>query len=139
MSSPRAELWAGVRSTLPLLAGDLPYGLIYGVLAAAAGLPPLLTIAMSSILFAVSAQIIAVGQLGAVPRVPHPIVVLTTLVVNLRHLLYSASLGPYLRRLSRGWKWLLAYLVTDEAYAVTIGHFQEPGEGTDRHWHLLGA
>ena len=89
MPTPRNEFSGGVRATLPLLAGDLPFGVIYSVQGAAAGVPPLVTLAMSSIVFAGSAQFIAISQLGAVPPVPYPIMVLTTFVVNLRHLLYT--------------------------------------------------
>jgi 4-azaleucine resistance transporter AzlC len=137
--TPRTEFWAGLRATLPLLAGDLPFGLIYGVQGAAAGVPPLIILAMSSIVFAGSAQFIAVSQLGAVPPVPYPIMVLTTFVVNLRHLLYSASMGPHLRHLPRRWKWLLAYLLTDETYAVTIGRYQTADSGAHKHWSYLGV
>jgi 4-azaleucine resistance transporter AzlC len=128
-----------MRATLPLLAGDLPFGLIYGVQGAAAGLPPAIILVMSSIIFAGSAQLIAVSQFGAVPPVPHPVMVLTAFVVNLRHLLYSASMGPYVRHLPRRWKWLLAYLLTDETYAATIGRYQTADPVTHKHWFYLGV
>jgi 4-azaleucine resistance transporter AzlC len=133
------ECWGGVRATLPLLAGDVPFGLVYGVQAGAAHVPPLVAIAMSSIIFAGSAQIIAVSQLGAAPPVPYPITVLTTLVVNLRHLLYGAAMSPRWRHLPRRWKWLLAYLLTDEAFAVTNGRYQQPDDSPCKHWFYLGA
>ena len=59
--------------------------------------------------------------------------------MNIRHLLYSASLASYTRRLPPQWKWLLAYLLTDEAYAVTISHYQQTGDETQKHWYFLGA
>ena len=128
-----------MRATLPLLAGDLPFGLIYGVQGAAAHVPPLITVAMSSIVFAGSAQLIAVSQLGTAPPVPYPIMILTTFVVNLRHLLYSASMGRHWRHLSRAWKSLLAYLLTDEVFAVTSGRYQTPDDPTHKHWYCLGS
>jgi predicted branched-subunit amino acid permease len=115
MPTPRIEFLAGVRATLPLLAGDLPFGLIYGVQGAAAHVPPLIIVAMSSIM------------------------ILTTFVVNLRHLLYSASMGRHWRHLSRAWKSLLAYLLTDEAFAVTSRRYQTPDDPTHKHWYHLGA
>jgi 4-azaleucine resistance transporter AzlC len=139
MSAPRSEFIAGARATLPLLAGDLPFGLIYGVQGAAAHVPALVIVAMSSVIFAGSAQLIAVTQLGAVPPVPSPVMGLTTLVVNLRHILYSASMGPRWRHLSRGWKWLLAYLLTDEAYAVGNGRYLRADDSPHKHWYYLGA
>lgn len=123
--------------TLPLLAGVAPFALIYGVLAVNAGLPPAAAIAMSLIAFGGSAQIIATKQYAL--AVPAPVMVLTTFVVNLRHILYSASMGAYVQPLARPWKWLLAYLLTDEAYAVTIVRYQQPGAEAHKHWFFLGA
>lgn len=137
MSSPRAEFWAGARAEVPILFGAAPFGLIYGVLATGAGLPPALALAMSSVVFAGSAQFIAAGLIGA--GVPGPLLVLTTFVVNLRHMLYSASLAPYLRRLSPAWKWVLAYLLTDEAYVVAILNYERPTDPSNKHWYFLGA
>lgn len=141
MRSPRAEFWAGVRAQLPILLGTSPFGMIYGIIAYEAGLPLSVTLAMSMLVFAGSsqffaAQLFASGAAGIV-------IVLTTFVVNLRHMLYSASIAPYLRHLAPGWKWLLAFLLTDEVYAVTITRFrQQPSEAAPtsaQHWFLLGA
>ena len=127
----------GVRAELPILLGVAPFGLIFGVVALAAGLPPAAALAMSSIVFAGSAQFIGAQLIGA--GAPGLVIALTTLVVNLRHILYSAALAPYLKHLSTGWKWLLSYLLTDEAYVVTILHYEAPGELKHKHWFFLGA
>jgi len=137
VSSPRSEFIAGLRAELPILFGVVPFGLIYGVVAVSAGLPPALAYAMSFIVFAGSAQFIGAELIGA--GVPGAVIVLTTFVVNLRHMLYSASLAPHVRHLSRVWKWLLAYLLTDEAYAVVILNYDRPGEAAHKHWFYLGA
>jgi 4-azaleucine resistance transporter AzlC len=107
------------------------------VLAVEAGLPAPAALAMSSIVFAGSAQLIGAQQSGALT--PAPVMVLTTFVVNLRHMLYSASLAPYVRHLSRAWKMLLAYLLTDEAYAVAIVHYDQPSDLQHKHWFFFGA
>jgi len=121
-----AEFWQGFRAELPLLIGVLPFGMIYGVLALSAGIDPLPAQAMSAIVFAGSAQFITT-QLVAV-NAPLLLTVLTILIVNLRHALYSASMAPYLQRLRPIWKIGLAYLLTDEAFAVTIAEFQRRNE-----------
>lgn len=139
MPTPRSEFFSGVRATLPLVAGDVPFGLIYGVQGAAAHVPPLIILAMSSVIFAGSAQLIAVNQMGAVPPVPYSIMVLTNGVVNLRHMLYGATLGPQLRGLGRRWKLVLAYLLTDETFAVTSVRYQQLGGEATRHWFYLGT
>lgn len=141
MSSRATEFWGGVRAQLPILLGTSPFGMIYGVAATQAGLPVGVALGMSAFVFAGSAQFLAVGLFGS--GAPGLIIVLTTLVVNLRHMLYSASLAPYVRHLNRAWKYLLAFLLTDEAYAVAITHYERsasiPAPGTARHWYTLGA
>ncbi len=141
MRSPRAEFWAGVRAQLPILLGTSPFGMIYGIIAYEASLPLSVALAMSLLVFAGSSQFIA-AQLFA-SSAAGIVIVLTTFVVNLRHMLYSASVAPYLRHLAPGWKWLLAFLLTDEAYAVTITRFrQQPSDAAPasaQHWFMLGA
>jgi len=136
--SAREEFFAGVRAELPLLFGAFPFGLIYGFLAREAGVPPAAAVAMSSIVFAGSAQFIGTQLFSA--AAPGLIILLTTFVVNLRHVLYSASVAPYLRQLRPAWKWLLGYLLTDEAYAVTITRLRSGSQGNhNAHWFFLGA
>lgn len=135
--SAAAQFWAGVRAELPLLLGVIPFGMIYGVLALEAGLAPLTTQAMSSLLFAGSAQIITVELVRT--ATPGFIIILTIFLLNLRHMLYSASIAPYLQNVPLRWKLLLAYLLTDEAYAVTITHFTRLKNMSYRHMVLFGA
>lgn len=138
MNTRASEFWGGIRDELPILVGTIPFGLIYGVSALGAHLTAAVAQGMSSIIFAGSAQFIAAQLIGA--GVPAVIVVLTGAIINLRHLLYSASLAPYTQPLPRPWKLLLGYLLTDEAYAVTITHYRQPGELVAyRHWYFLGA
>jgi len=134
---PRNEFISGVKAELPLMIGVLPFGMIYGILAISVGLPPSVAQAMSAIIFAGSSQFIS-AQLFAL-SVPGIINVLTIGVVNLRHALYSASIAPYLQKLPNRWKWLLAYLLTDEAYAVSIIHYQQEGDLRNKHWYFLGS
>lgn len=138
MNLARQAFFGGVRAQLPLMLGVVPFGMIYGVLALANGLPPLAAQAISSIVFAGSAQFIAVGLFGA--GSPLIILWLTTFIVNIRHMLYSAAIAPYTRHLSRRWRWLLAYLLTDEAFVVAILHYEDEKTAvTHKHYYLLGA
>jgi 4-azaleucine resistance transporter AzlC len=134
---PPSEFFSGVKTVLPLMIGVLPFGMIYGILAIGAGLPPSTAQAMSAIIFAGSSQFIF-AQLYAL-GIPSIINVLTVGVLNLRHGLYSASIAPYLQKLPNRWKWVLAYLLTDEAYAVTINHYQQDGNLRNKHWFYLGS
>lgn len=129
--------WAGVRAEVPLLIGVFPFGMIYGALALNAGLTASAAQAMSSIVFAGSAQFVTAQLIRE--SAPGFVIVLTVAIVNLRHVLYSASLAPYLAPLSTRWKTLLAYLLTDEAYAPTILKCEREGATPHTHWFLLGA
>lgn len=150
MTTARSEFLAGMRAEAPILLGVAPFGMIYGALAVAAGLPDAAAQAMSSIVFAGSAQFILTQLIAT--GTPPAVLLLTVLVVNLRHMLYSASVARHVHQLNARWKWLLAYLLTDEAYAVAITHYQgtathkhhgdalETETGPDaRHWYFLGA
>jgi predicted branched-subunit amino acid permease len=130
-----AELRSGALALAPLLVGVAPFGLIYGVLALQSGIPPTAAMAMSSVVFAGSAQFL-LAQLAGLGA-PALVMVASVALVNLRHALYSASVAPALSHLPRRWKAVLAYLLTDEAYAAAVARLGEPGE--NRHWFLLGA
>lgn len=139
-ASPRREFLAGCRDEAPILLGVAPFGMIYGVLALSAGLDAFPAQAMSSVIFAGSAQFITTQLIRV--AAPPAVLVLTVFVVNLRHALYSASLAPHLAHLPARWKALLSYLLTDEAYAVIAARLARDGAGPvspHRHWYFLGA
>ena len=137
MSEARKAFWEGVRAELPLLIGVFPFGMIYGALALNAGLSTFASQMMSSIVFAGSSQFVTAQLVH--DSAPGFVIVLTIGVVNLRHMLYSASLAPYLKDLSFKWKALLSYLLTDEAYAPGILKYEKEGITPFSHWFLLGA
>ena len=137
MSEARKAFWQGVRAELPLLIGVFPFGMIYGALALNAGLSTFASQMMSSIVFAGSSQFVTAQLVH--DSAPGFVIVLTIAVINLRHMLYSASLAPYLKDLSFKWKALLSYLLTDEAYAPGILKYEKEGITPFSHWFLLGA
>jgi len=138
LKPPRLSMfWSGIKGVLPLLLGVFPFGMIYGVLALEAGIPAGAAQAMSAIVFAGSSQFVTTQLVGN--GTPALIMILTIFIVNLRHALYSASIAPYISKLSGSWKALLAYLLTDEAYAVAIIHYDQEGVTPASHWYFLGA
>lgn len=136
---PNSAFNAGVIAVSPLVPGIIPFGLIAGIAPVDAGLGGEVAIAMSLLIFAGAAQLAAVQLLaeGAMPLV----VIATALVINLRFVMYSASLAPHFRHLPSHQRWPLAYLMTDQAYAISITHFlrQEPAQHSQKHWFFLGA
>ncbi len=135
--SRRGHFMAGVRAVSPILLGIVPFATISGIAAVEIGMPKGLAIAMSMIMFAGAAQLASVQLLGA--GAPGAIVVLTAVVINLRFAMYSASLGPHFQTLSARWKALFAYLLTDQAYAVSIIRFQDGLSAVARKWFYFGA
>jgi len=137
MNESNKEFWNGVRAEIPLLIGVFPFGMIYGALALNAGLSVSASQLMSSIVFAGSSQFVTAQLVH--DAAPAFVIIVTIAVVNLRHMLYSASLAPYLENLSVRWKMLLSYLLTDEAYAPSILNYEMNGTQPFSHWFLLGA
>lgn len=133
----RAQFWAGVRDTFPLLVGAFPFGLIFGAIAVTSGLSPAATAAMSAFVFAGSAQFIAVGLVAT--GTPVLIIVLTTFVVNARHILYSATLAPHLKKLPARWLAPLGFWLTDESFVVAAKGFQTRKNPDQKKWYLLGS
>lgn len=137
MSVRNQEFLRGARDTLPLMLGALPFGMIYGAVAVTSGLSAAAAVAMSAFVFAGSSQFIAVGLIAS--QTPLAIIVLTTLVVNLRHMLYSATLLPYLKHLPPAWRMALAFWLTDETFAVTVRRFQRGDGCSEQHWYQFGS
>jgi len=133
----RREFGAGLVTVTPMLFGAVPFGLIYGALAVKAGIAPLLAIAISSIVFAGSAQFMITKLVAA--GTPGLLIVLSVGVINLRHALYSAAVADKLAHLPARWKMLLAYLLTDEAYAAAVRRLESDTNAQQRHWFLFGC
>ncbi|MFZ1982907.1 MAG: AzlC family ABC transporter permease [Desulfatitalea sp.] len=133
----REAFFKGMRDTLPLIIGAIPFGIIFGTLAGSTGLPDAAAIGMSLFVFAGASQFVALGLVAA--GTAWPLIVWTTLVLNFRHLLYTATLLPYLRRLPRRWQILLAFGLTDETFAVSVGRWQQAEALPFTQWYQLGS
>ena len=112
---------SGVWRAAPIVLGYLPVGFAYGVLAQKAGISPLNTVLMSVLVYAGAAQLIAVGLVAA--KAPALSIIMTTFVVNLRHLLMASAVAPFLKRWRKVELAAFAYELTDETFAVHATHF----------------
>jgi len=117
----RAGALEGVRASLPVALGVFAYGLVFGLLARQARLSAAEALLMSGLVFAGASQFVALG-LWATPLPVGPII-LTTLIVNLRHVLMGAALRPWFSRLSPLATYGSAFFITDESWALTMGQF----------------
>jgi 4-azaleucine resistance transporter AzlC len=133
----RGEFWDGVKATLPLEIGAIPFGIIFGAVAVTSGLSAGAAAAMSAFVFAGSAQFIAAGLVAGGAGLF--IIVLTTFVVNLRHALYAASLAPHMKGLPQRWLVPLGFWLTDESYVVVIARYQKADPSPYKHWFYLGS
>jgi 4-azaleucine resistance transporter AzlC len=114
----------------------LGFGFVYGLSARQAGFSPIEALAMSVIVFGGAAQFAAVGYVAS--GLAWPGIVLLTALLNARHLLYSAALGPWLREVPFARRAVMAHLLTDEAFALSVGHFRRLGR-TDEWGYWIGA
>jgi len=135
--SRKDEFWAGVKAIFPLVVGAAPFGIIFGALATTAGLTKWAAQGMSLFVFAGSAQFIAAGLIAQGSSLL--VIVVTTLVVNLRHMLYAATLAPHTKNLSQRWLLPLGFWLTDESFVVVIKRYLQPDESPHKHWFYLGS
>jgi 4-azaleucine resistance transporter AzlC len=131
------EVARGLIATLPMMISAFPFGLIFGALATANGLSPLAVMGMSLFVFSGSAQFIAVILLGTGSALG--VIWLATLILNLRHLLYAATLVDHVRHLSQVWRFGLAAWLTDETFAVMERRYRLEGGGENAHWYYLAS
>ncbi|MBW1616455.1 MAG: AzlC family ABC transporter permease [Deltaproteobacteria bacterium] len=111
-----------LKASWPICAGYFPLGFACGVLAQKAGLTPAEIGLLSIIVFAGSAQFIAVSMLlngaGLLS------IIATTLIVNLRHMLMSSSLSVFLSGANKKFLLLFGYGITDETFAINLNQFE---------------
>lgn len=131
---PKPTVRDGFVALMPLWIAIAPFGVLYALQARLAGLSFAETLAMSLFVFAGASQFTAVTLLaGGASAVS---IIITTFVVNLRHMLLAASIAPYLENAGLWRRALLAFQLTDESYALSIRRFQE---GTGSTAYLLGT
>ncbi|MFJ2987014.1 AzlC family ABC transporter permease [Collimonas sp. NPDC087041] len=135
--TPLTSFAAGARDTLPMLIGAAPFGVIFGALVAASQLALWQGQFMSLGVFAGSSQFIAIGL--AAGQAGILVIWMATFIVNLRHMLYAATLLPHVSHLPARWRWLLGFLLTDETFAVMNAYYLKHAHTPHGHWYFLGS
>ena len=131
------EFWDGVKAEMPLMLGVMPFGMVFGVLGTEAGLDPIVVMAMSVIIFGGASQVVFAQMASA--GASGLVIASTVGILNLRHALYSASLTQYFNDLPMRWRILLSYLLTDEAFFVSLHRMQTQPPSPFMHYHMLGT
>lgn len=121
LEDSRRGFLSGIKKALPIVMGYVPVSFAFGVLATKIGMTPLDALLMGALFFAGSGQLIAVSMLGNGDA--FSAIVVTTTVVNLRHLLKSAAMIPGLRYWPRWRKAIFAFELTDETFAMHADRF----------------
>jgi predicted branched-subunit amino acid permease len=137
MPTARSEFLAGVKALLPILLGVIPFGLISGIAVVQTHIPPASGFVMSLLIFSGAALIVALQLITS--GAPALVIIFSALVINLRFMIYSASLAPHFKHLSLGRKSLLAYLLSDQAFAASITHLSESSFPQVSWRHFLGS
>ncbi len=111
-----ASFRQGLKDIAPLILAYVPIGLLWGTLAAGKGFSALEAMLMSVFVYAGASQFVAVDMW----REPVPVVLLavTALVVNLRHVLMSASISRHIKTVPKRWRYGLMFILTDESWAM---------------------
>jgi 4-azaleucine resistance transporter AzlC len=133
----RPAFLEGVRDIAPMMLGVIPFGIVCGVGAIAAGASPVAALAMSMIMFSGAAQIVATQLLVA--GAPFAVILLSCLIVSLRLLMYSAAMAPHLRDLDQRWRALLSFVLTDQAFAGTLQRFKKSDDLRANASYFLGT
>ncbi|WCE31534.1 AzlC family ABC transporter permease [Vibrio sp. SCSIO 43137] len=131
--SVKRELWQGTLAIFPLSVAVIPWGFLVGSFAVDIGLTPIEGQALSVILFAGSAQLVAVGMFKA--GVGLSTMLLTTFFITSRHFLYSVSMRSKISSLPLKWRLTLGFLLTDELFAI-VGN---QSEQRFKPWYAFGA
>ena len=138
MDNANESMWLdGVRSISPILLGVAPFGLIFGVTAANSDVPTLAAWASSFIVFAGAAQLSIIEVLGTGGAAI--VAIFTAVVINSRHLMYSADMGRYTAGEPMWRKISMAYLLTDQAYLISTHRFREPRSSESFSSFYMGA
>lgn len=133
----RRALREGAVAVSPVLLGVVPFGIVAGFAAIEAGLRLPEAVGFSTIVFAGAAQLAAIELLGR--DAPVAVAVGAALVINLRFLMYSASLAPLLSSEPLARRAAGAYVLTDQAYAVSVVRFAADPAYPGRWGYYLGA
>ena len=120
-----------------MLLGIIPFGVITGVAMVASGIPPLVALLMSLIVFA-GASMVASAQLLA-SAAPAALIILTTLIINLRFMMYSASLRLHFADAPLRWRIAIAYLTADNVYGLLLSRFSEHPRDEGKLEYFMGA
>lgn len=136
MKSTHRDFITGARDSMPILLGVVPFAMICSVAAVSVGLTPVEAMGMSFIVFAGASQLAVLQLMG--DGALWVVMVLTAWTINLRFTMYSATLAPYLQKEPLPRKAAFAYILSDQAFGVSMGHFAKETPANPA-WYYYGS
>ncbi|CAH0529307.1 AzlC family ABC transporter permease [Vibrio hippocampi] len=125
----------GVKDAIPLMSGYIPVAISFGLISLQSGFGIWETIVISSLIYAGASQFLFVAMVAS--GAPILLVIVMTLLVNARHLVYGPNIAPYLNR-SRWWIPLMHGL-TDQIFALALTRFPQLSEPQRIQWYTSAA
>lgn len=122
---------------LPITTGVIPFGLVMGTVGAKTQLSLLQLMTMNITIFAGASQLAAVDLMGQ--QIPALVVIITGVIINLRHLLYSAAMSVPLKREPLWMKMLFGYVLTDQSYSLVVAEESHFKSESDRLLFYFGS
>lgn len=118
MSVDRSVVKKAITDALPLYVPAIPFALVIGLVIVESGMNPFVGWSTSPIIFGGAAQLVLISLLGS--GVAAGAAISAALVVNARHLMYSAALAPTFQKQPRWMRWFGPYLLIDQLFALSV-------------------
>lgn len=134
--TPTSAFRQGAQDIFPILFGALPFGIVVGVVSAEVDLTSVQTFVESAAIFAGAAQLVMLDLLDKDAALW--VIVLSASILNLRHVIYSASLASYYKELSPLWKAVLSFVMVDQVYALSYARHSQYPTAPNKQWYHLG-
>lgn len=131
------EVAKGARDVVPVILGAVPFGVLFGALAAEANFGLVNSLLMSLLVYSGTMQMIGLNMITI--GTSWPLVAFASFIVNSRHAFYSAALTPHMRKLSLWWRLVLSYGMTDQIYVLAEHRYATRDGSTSKHWYMLST
>ena len=132
-----SSIFKGIIDTSPLILAAAPFGIIFGALGISSGLSEWAIMAMSLFVFAGASQFIAITLLTV--NAALPVIFISVFFVNLRHILYAITLMNFVADLKQKLRIPIAFLLTDETFAVVSNRIMKKDKNLNLYYYYLGS
>ena len=137
MSVDRSVVKQAIFDSVPLYLPAIPFALVIGLAVIESGMNPLLGWSTSWIIFGGAAQLTLIALLGSGTAVAAAVT--AAIVVNARHLMYSAALAPKFQEQPRWFRWVGPYVLIDQLFALVMLRLDDDAKSWRTYYLTIGA